>query len=277
MTAAELLVSACVTVLATGAALAAVIPLQRGFAAHPEATGIIQRGRVVAELLSGDLRRASLVLPLRIGAVGNDIPPGVFYRPGVITILTDSVDALASGVVEPASSRTYHLARDVDGIWQLMQYDGQSADFPAVEDVVELAVEYFGDAEPPTASITAQGDVQTTYGPVPPPSTIDNPADSWGPGENCAFVPEDGGHVPRLSSLGAGVVPIPPAILADGPWCPDAARAFRFDADLLRIRRVRVRVRLQAAKPFRGLVESWAVPDHTVVLDVGPRNARVAR
>lgn len=277
MTVAELLVSACVTVLATGAALSAVVPLQRGFAAHPEATSIIQRGRVVAELLSGDLRHASLVLPLRIGAVGNDIPGGVFYRPNVITVVMDPADALANGVVMPTSSRTYHLRLDAEGIWQLMQYDGQSSDLPAVEDVVELAVEYFGEAEPPVASLTTLGAVRTTYGPVPPPLATDNPADSWGPGENCAFVPDGDGHRARLQPLGAGIIPIPPAILTDGPWCPDEAHAFRFDADLLRVTRVRVRVRLQAAKPFRGLVESWVVPDHALVLDVGPRNARVAR
>jgi hypothetical protein len=34
-------------------------------------------------------------------------------------------------------------------------------------------------------------------------------------------------------------VPLDPAWFRDGPWCPNAAHAARFDADLLRIRRVR--------------------------------------
>ena len=274
MTVAELLVYSCITVLAAGAALSAVVPLQRGFAAQPEATGLTQRARVVAELLSGDLRQASLVLPIRTGAIGDDVSRGVFYRPDVFTAINDPVDALASGLVTPSSSRTYHLRRDAEGIWQLMQYDGQASDQPAVEDVVGLAVEYFGAGEPPAISMNAHGSLRTTYGPVPPSSATDDPADSWGAGENCVFAP---GHVPRLQSLGAGTVPLPPAVLIDGPWCPDAAQAFRFDADLLRVRRLRVRVRLQAARPFRGLADSWVVPDQMMVLEVAPRNAHAAR
>ena len=277
MTVAELLVSACITVLAAGAALSAVMPLQREFAAQPEATGLIQRTRVVATLLSGDLRHASLVLPIRIGAAGDDISRGVFYRHDVLTVVTDPVDALASGVVTPSSSRTYHLTRDAEGIWQLMQYDGQASDQPAVEDVIGLAVEYFGDGEAPVTSLTPRGTLRTSYGPVPPSLATDDPGDSWGAGENCIFASAGGGHMPRLQHLGVGVVPLPPALLIDGPWCPDATHAFRFDADLLRVRRVRVRVRLQAAQPFRGLVPAWFVPDQILVLDVAPRNSRVAR
>jgi hypothetical protein len=277
MTVAELLVSACIAALAAGAALTAVVPLQRGFSAQPEAAGLIQRARVVAELLSGDLRHASLVLPLRIGAAGDDISRGVFYRPDVMTAVLDPADALASGLVTPSSSRTYHLNRDAEGVWQLMQYDGQASDQPAVEEVVGLDFEYFGAGEPPATSITARGTLRTTYGPVPPSPATDDPDDSWGAGENCAFAFVGADHVPRLQPLGAGMVSLPPAVLMDGPWCPDAAHAFRFDADLLRVRRVRVRVRLQAARPFRGLVESWVVPDQRLLLDVALRNARAAR
>ena len=278
MTLAELLISSCVTALVAGAALSAVAPLQRGFAAQPEATSRTQRTRVVAELLSGDLRRASLLLPFRIGDAGDDIARNVFYRDDVVTIVTDPVDAIARGIVRPSNSRTYHLTQDGEGVWQLMQYDGHASDQPAVEDVVAIAFEYFGEADAPRASITPQGGVRVTYGAVPPSIGIDDPDESWAAGENCSFATADGGHVPRLSALGApGVVPIPPAILVDGPWCPDSAHAFRFDADLLRVRRVRVRVRLQAAQPFRGLAEPWHVADDTVTLEIAPRNVHVGR
>ncbi len=278
MTLAELLVSASVTALVAGAALSAVTPLQRGFAAQPEATSRTQRTRVVAELLGGDLRHASLVLPFRIGDVGDDIARGVFYRDDVATVVTDPVNALARGLVLPFNTRTYHLARDGEGIWQLMQYDGHASDQPAVEDVVAMTFEYFGEAEPPRASLTPEGTERITYGPVPPAVGTDDPDDSWAPGENCAFATADGGHAPRLPALGApGVVPLPPALLVDGPWCPDAVHAFRFDADLLRIRRVRVRIRLQAAQPFRGLAEPWHVPDDTIVLEIAPRNVHAGR
>jgi hypothetical protein len=289
MTLSELLTAACITILVVGAALAAITPLQRSFAAQPEAASLAQRTRVVAERLSADLRRASLVLPLRYGAVDNDIPRGVFHRDDVVTTLSDPIAALASGAVVPSESRTYHLKLDGEGVWQLMQYDGLASDQPAVEDVITLRFEYFGSGEPPTASVTPRGDVRVTYGAPPPLPAVDDPGDTWGAGENCTIANAGGQYVPRLANLGGGVVSIGPALLQDGPWCPDAAHAFRFDADLLRVRRVRVHVRLQAARPFRGLLGAWFanggtagdpwryVPDEDVTLEVMPRNVHVAR
>ena len=285
MTLGELLVSACVATLAAGAAMAAVSPLQRGFAAQPEAAGVTQRTRVVAGLLSADLRRAALVLPYRAGDQDNDFERGISFRPDAITVLVDSAASLARGLLVPTEMRTYHLKRDSEGIWQLMQYDGRESDQPAVEDVVSLRFEYYGEARPPVAAVSDTGDVRVTYGASPPPLNIDDPADSWGAGENCTIANVDGVYVPRLATLAdVGLVLLGPALLGDGPWCPDASHSFRFDADLLRIRRVRVDIRVQAARPFRGLASAtflnsglagdpaWYVPDETLTLEIGPRN-----
>lgn len=289
MTLAELLVAACITTLVTGAAIAAVVPLQRSFAAHPEVASLTQRTRVVVELLSADLRRASLVLPYRIGDVNSDISRGVFYQDNVASTVSDSIEAVARGAVVPSESHTYHLKQDAEGIWQLMQYDGHLSDQPAVEDVIAIQFEYFGSGDPPVTSLNVNGNVRVTYGPLPPPLAVDDPADAWGAGENCTIANAAGRYLPRLQNLGAGEVPIGEPLLVDGPWCPDAAHAFRFDADLLRIRRVRVHLRLQAARPFRGLPGAWFansgsagdpwryVPDEHVTLDVMPRNIHVAR
>ncbi|MGH9241203.1 MAG: PilW family protein [Vicinamibacterales bacterium] len=290
MTLPELMVAACVTTLVAGAALTAVTPLQQGFARQPEAASLAQRTRVVAEFLSSDLRRAALVLPIRVGDVGNDIARGVFYRSDVLSTVADPVEALARGLIAPANIRTYHLKQDSEGVWQLMQYDGRASDQPAVEDVVSLRVEYFGDAEPPAATVSERGAVRVTYGAVPPPLDVDDPEDSWGAGENCTIANAGGQYAPRLAAIGPpGISPLSQAVLADGPWCPDAFHAFRFDADLLRVRRVRVQVRLQASRPFRGLAGllftnsgsaggPWrSVPDETITLDIAPRNINVAR
>jgi hypothetical protein len=131
--------------------------------------------------------------------------------------------------------------------------------------------------------------VRVSYGPAPPPAGADDLEDEWGPGENCAFRVADGQHIPRLASLrGTTPVPLSAAVLTDGPWCPDAAHAARFDADLLRIRLVRVRLRLQATAPFRGVeapLFTYAgtasdirryVPDLEVRIDVAPRNWNAA-
>ena len=63
------------------------------------------------------------------------------------------------------------------------------------------------------------------------------------------------------------------ARLADGPWCGTAP--FRFDADLFRVRRVRVRLRLEAdtdvvrsRTPARGARAGWATAPARVVRDV---------
>jgi hypothetical protein len=44
-----------------------------------------------------------------------------------------------------------------------------------------------------------------------------------------------------------GPSPLDPATLQDGPWVPDDPAVMKFDADLLKIRRVRVLLRVQAA------------------------------
>jgi len=58
--------------------------------------------------------------------------------------------------------------------------------------------------------------------------------------------------VDHLVALGfeyfdAGEAPLDPSLLQDGPWLRGDADAAPFDADLLRIRRVRVRLRVEAA------------------------------
>ena len=66
------------------------------------------------------------------------------------------------------------------------------------------------------------------------------------------------------------LVQLTAAELADGPWCPDANDASRWDADLLRIRRVLVTVRVEAAITNR-------VPDQEIRFEVSPRNLNPGR
>ena len=199
-------------------------------------------------------------------------------------------------VVAEVASHTYYLKTDVPtGTFQLMHYDGYQTDFPIVDNVVKLEFEYFGDPLPPrvipdVASVVEKR--RTTYGPKPPPLDVDEPNDSWGTGENCVFAVVSGAYVPRLDALAGGraLVALSPTMFEDGPWCPDAASERRFDADLLRIRRVRMLLRVQAASASlrgpagvlftRGGTLSSAerfVPDQQVRLDITPRNLEAAR
>lgn len=284
MTLAELLIATALTVAVLAGVFTAVGPAQASFAAEQERADLQQRLRVAVETLAHDLRLAAVVRPYRTGAIADDAAAGIYFRPDTITIV---FPALAGPVGSDDLSRTYYLKTAGD-VSQLMQYDGKETALPVLDDVVALGFEYFGESKPPRILPDDDPDdsiVPVTYGPAPPQMTVDDPEDRWGAGENCTIEVVDGKQATRLPSLGgAASVPLAAAILTDGPWCPDVAHPDRFDADLLRIRRVRVRLRLQARTPFRGAANllfthrgtasdvRWYVPDREVRIDVAPRN-----
>lgn len=165
----------------------------------------------------------------------------------------------------------------------------------------------------------------TSYGPVPPqhgqtgwgcfllnvvpgPNCQQNVPTPfyWPAGTNCVFeLDAQNRHVPRTHLVdgispdpsggmvtlpgGGDMVPLNPAKFNDGPWCPDPNSANRYDADLLRIRKVRVTMRVQAGlASLRGpqgplfriggtaVAPRW-VPDQEIVFDVTPRNLNFGR
>jgi type II secretory pathway pseudopilin PulG len=287
VTLAELLVSASITTTVVGVVLAAVMPVQRSFGAQQEGADLQQRVRVAIANLSDSVRSAGLVVPYRIGQRGDGAANGVFYRAGTIGVLSGQANAYARGLAAPFPSQSYFLADgDGDGL-QIMRYDGLDTTTPVVDNVVGLAFDYFGDAEPPQVlppDEEVPQSVPVTYGPSPPALDTDDPGDSWPAGENCIIGVAGGQHVPRLDVLaGAGVVPLPPEVLTDGPWCPDAAHPFRVDADLLRVRLVRIIVRVQATTTFRERTRLLArpgdagsggrlLPEEEIRIDIAPRN-----
>jgi prepilin-type N-terminal cleavage/methylation domain-containing protein len=187
-------------------------------------------------------------------------------------------------------SHTYYLKTDVaTKTFQLMHYDGAGADVPIVDNVVGLQFEYFGDPQPPVTNGKPLADAVgpwTTYGPKPKPLVL----------TNCVFV-NDGSPVPapRLPVLGPGgttttLVKLTKEQLTDGPWCPDDNNPNRFDADLLRIRKIGVRIRLQTGNDsLRGPASALFtyggtsrggnkyLPDQEVRFQVTPRNLNLGR
>jgi hypothetical protein len=180
-----------------------------------------------------------------------------------------SVDAAASILVPAASlSRGYsaharvaavvHRVYYLDGAGKrLMRYDGVRSDVPLVDHVVFLGFTYFADPRPDAVAAPVPGGFSCAYAGSPP--------------------------VPLLANLG-GTAPkaLTAALLTDGPICGQSP--YRFDADLLRIRRISVTVRLEAeAAEFRGAGgvfttsgisrnSAKAVPDLETTIDVTPRN-----
>jgi prepilin-type N-terminal cleavage/methylation domain-containing protein len=146
----------------------------------------------------------------------------------------------------------------------LRVYDGDSNEVPLLDDVVGLQARYFGVADQPVW-------------PRPP-----------GGEANCLYAADGTYHsalVPILGTPGT-LVELTAALLTDGPWCGSGDT--RFDADLLRIRLIRLSIRLQAddpavrgadrtrfAHPGAARRSALAVPDAAVEIDVAPRNLRL--
>jgi hypothetical protein len=159
-------------------------------------------------------------------------------------------------------SNTFYLNRATR---KLMRYNLADEDTPLVDDVVDLKFEYFGDPNPPTA-------------PKPPAGVANCLYDAAGNYRNLPVLAADDGS---LASL-------PGDILTDGPMCGGGTN--QFDADLLRIRKVRVTMRIQVATAsLRGtdtqlfMVPGTArggqryVPDYRLSFEVTPRNLNLTR
>ena len=196
----------------------------------------------------------------------------------------------AGALIGEVDSSAYSLRFDpATGVSQLRRSTNGSADMPLLDHVTDMRFEYFGSAEPP-AVIDDGGAFRrrATFGPLPPPAGVDDSLDAWPPGENCQFHRTDGRPFPRQAPLpveAGGLARLPLPALADGPWCPDDVSPNRYDADLLRIRLVRITLRVQAQSPaVRGLDARFfsrpgaareaarLVPDLEVRVDVALRN-----
>lgn len=152
----------------------------------------------------------------------------------------------AGALVSEVVTSTFDADLDADEGGRLMRRTAGGAVQPIVDHVVSFSVEAFGDASPPSPGRTPRS--PPTYGPVPPPPDVDDPRDSWATGENCTIaIGAEGLPVPRLPALGAtgSLVALEPTTMQDGPWCPGASEGY--DADLFRVRRVDLRLRVEAA------------------------------
>jgi len=214
--------------------------------------------------------------------------------------LSSAYDSGSAQITEVAV-HTYYLKNDAtSGTYQLMHYDGGQTDLPVVDNVIKLQFAYFGDPLPPMlvpGKSLCNADEKgpfTTYGPKPPCLSKAGTG-GYAQGENCAFKVVNGVQLPRMDTLasGYGQVELTQAMLTDGPWCPgqDVTNyPNRFDADLLRIRRIRVTMRVQAAlSALRGPAgvlfthggtatsPERLVPDQEIQFSVTPRNMTLGR
>lgn len=167
---------------------------------------------------------------------------------------------LAGAAVVPVESHTYYFDAAQR---QLRHYDGRATDVPIVDNVIQVSVTYHGDPAPPRRPAPLAGTANCLY---------DASGQLWP-----TLV-----HLPASGSL----IDLPLSMFTDGPWCGSGPA--RFDADLLRIRRVRMHVRLQGPADLRGQDAQFAaagtsqsamrlVPDMDLTVDVAPRNLNGGR
>ena len=294
--------------------VASVVPLQ-GLDLPPAAPGhAIRVARIPPAAPQGVLRQPAaagdtvLVLEGASGcSTGGD---GCGLQPGTTGFIFDSARGepvvvaavapggilhLASGlrtsfeagaVVAAAVTTTYGLRSETDGSHRLVRISVAGAEQPVLQHIVAFEVHVMA-AVAPMAPAIDEG--HPTYGPLPPAPAVDDVRDNWGAGENCTFMRDgDGRLLARLPPTSVGSLsPLETSSLHDGPWCSDATDAGRFDADLLRIRLVELRLRVEAASAlWRGPAARlfrrpgternaarW-VPDVELRLAVRLRNAR---
>jgi hypothetical protein len=150
---------------------------------------------------------------------------------------------------------------------QLRHYDGWLTDLPIADNAVGVEFRYFGDPNPPLYPQPLVGQ------------------------SNCILDVAGNPKLPTLASGGASIIELPGAMLRDGPVC--GLPPNQFDADLYRIRKVSVRLRMQAGlADLRGRNPAgWTlftnpgqsssvyrnVPDFEMSYEVAPRNLNLAR
>ena len=244
----ELAVSAALVSVTMACVFAVVVPAREAFTVQPEAADVQQRLRVAVATLTKDLLMAGAG---RTGEAGCTDALGAALRP--YRIGEAGSDAAAGTFYRP--------------------------------DVVSVVF----DTRPLTASTSAI--VSRTYylkqaaAGSPQLMRYDGLGTDHPVLEDVVVLAFEYFGVPAASapSISADPVLLEPEVLTDGPWCPDPASPERFDADLLRIRRVGVRLRVQAPAAFRGPAgllflrggtgrAPATVPDQEIRFDVAPRS-----
>ena len=172
-----------------------------------------------------------------------------------------SVAYPAGSRVSQISSYTYYLDRATS---QLRRYDGLTTDVPVVDNVADLRFDYFGDPAAPTMPKPAAGVANCLY---------DINGNYLNPG--------------TLTATDGSLVTLTAAQLSDGPYCGGGSN--EFDVDLLRIRKVRVTLRMQAGtaalrggRDLAGNVRTVSgsdkrVEDFITTFEVAPRNLNLSR
>lgn len=147
------------------------------------------------------------------------------------------------------------LLRQPDGGQTLTRQTAAGAREPIVDGITRVELRAWGRAAPPAVYRFAD-DRFAHYGLAPPAATEVDAEGIFAMGSHCMATSEDGVLRTTLPSRAAdadGLSELRPADLEDGPWCPHDDAPGRFDADWFRLRRIDVRLQVEALpEEFRG-------------------------
>lgn len=214
---------------------------------------------------------------LAVSAVRQVLPPFD------LDLTTPLAEAWPAGTrVSVVDAHTYELRPDAaTGLSQITRRVGAGPATALVDYVTRFDVEWWVDAGAPHVVVAPPNvEEDASAGPLPPPPGLAD-APPWAAGENCAFTRDALGVARwRGSAGGVAAAAAPLTAFGDGPWCPSAAAAVRWDADVVRVSAVRVVMAIAAAsttlRPPVGLglrrPRARLVPD--LVLDTTVRIGR---
>jgi hypothetical protein len=164
-------------------------------------------------------------------------------------------------VVVAVSVQVFSAIADVR---ELRRYDGDSSDMPLADDLVVFGIRLLGDPAPPLSPRPSIGSA------------------------NCLYTAAGDPVLPALGPVPGPLVDLGSPMLADGPFCGSAANPW--DADLLRVRAVRVTLGFEAsasaargtdvrwfARPGQAVRSGQLVPDYQLEFQVAPRNLNLGR
>ncbi|RPI53558.1 MAG: prepilin-type N-terminal cleavage/methylation domain-containing protein [Acidobacteria bacterium] len=283
----ELLMALLIMLGVCSALFGLMNPAQAMFAVQAELPDMQQRLRAAADALGRDLLMAG----------GGGFPPIVPYRRGLEspdapgTFRSDRVSVLYLSASGPQATLTQPT--DGSGVAAVGARPGCPAGDPlcgfragmlavifdgtGAYDMIGLS----GVSNEPPALLHVGSPLSKAY---PPGATIAQAeaATYW-------LQTDVGGHVVQLMKYDGQQTDLPvvdniaelrfeyyidaltrldPESLRDGPWLPDSTFAHRFDADLLRVRRVRATIRVRANQ----MVLHAPVGDRQMSLEIAPRS-----
>lgn len=295
MTLAEALIALVLTLILTITALGLMTPATRASMIQPETMDVQQRARVAAETVARDLASAGVgvyagpqsglvalpgVLPRQLGVTG-DAPD--IARADAITIISvpaTGAQTTTAAVVSPASQMlTVNAAPNCGGAALCGLTAGKDvlvADAAGHFDVFRIT-----SVAGPVAALRLHGQAQGFAYPAGSAVTevvsrtysLDAATRVLRQYDGDLSDQPAADHISSLTFdyfgddlISGALAPIDRASLADGPWL--GAGSSRFDADLLRVRMVRISVRAEASTPALRA----SAPDVVVRVNVAPRN-----